>query len=118
MLGNLGFGFLVVLAAALVFVCRRRAAAARELSVQMQKQMAREEEFAAVLRQLGQFRSVTHDVRSPLQTVIGYIQLLAAERAGELNEKQRDYVEKTRIGAMQVLAVIEKFQEIKVVREP
>lgn len=84
----------------------------------MQKQMAREEEFAAVLRQLGQFRSVTHDVRSPLQTVIGYIQLLAAERAGELNEKQRDYVEKTRIGAMQVLAVIEKFQEIKVVREP
>ena len=36
---------------------------------------------------------MSHEVRTPLATIAGYAQALAAEYAGKLNRRQRDYAD-------------------------
>ena len=47
--------------------------------------------------------SVSHDIRGHLNRVIGFSELLSAERAGPLNPKQREFLEYISQGAVQLL---------------
>jgi len=48
-----------------------------------------------------------HDLRSCLQSVLGYCELLEAEVAGPLNRKQKQYVDHIKAGAEKIQHVIE-----------
>lgn len=50
---------------------------------------------------------VSHELRTPLTAVMGYADLLAAQIAGGLNEKQQHQVGRVRAGADKLLQVIE-----------
>jgi signal transduction histidine kinase len=52
-----------------------------------------------------------HDLRGLLQMVSGYADLLAADGAGTLTEKQSQYVQFIRTGAEDLLHLIEQYQE-------
>lgn len=51
---------------------------------------------------------VAHDLRSPLQTVLGYTEILAAETPGPLNPRQRQFVENIRVGARKMLELLDR----------
>ena len=48
--------------------------------------------------------TVSHDLRSPLTAILGYIELI--ERAGPLNETQFEFVERVRISVEQITALV------------
>ena len=50
---------------------------------------------------------VSHELRTPLTAVMGYADLLDAQIAGTLNEKQRHQVDRIRAGGTKLLQVIE-----------
>jgi CheY-like chemotaxis protein len=52
-----------------------------------------------------------HDLRNRLQLVSGYASLLAAERDGPLNAKQKQFVEFIRAGAQGVLEMIDQSRD-------
>lgn len=53
---------------------------------------------------------ISHDLRSPLAQIQGYATLL--ERAGELNEKQRLYVQKIRDAVRQIHTMVDNLLEL------
>lgn len=53
--------------------------------------------------------TVSHDMRSPLTFMKGYLDMLGM--VGDLNEKQRDFVEKTTAGVGQMSDMVEKILE-------
>lgn len=50
---------------------------------------------------------VTHELRSPLNTIHGYLDLALAGVAGELNEQQREFVQRARAGSEHLYALVE-----------
>ncbi len=48
--------------------------------------------------------TVSHDLRSPLTAILGYIELI--ERAGPLNESQFEFVERVRISVEQITTLV------------
>ncbi len=70
--------------------------------------LRRTEQLAAANRELESFAySVSHDLRSPLNTVHGFAQLLTKIDAGNLSEKGRYYLDRVGAGAKQMGDLIE-----------
>ncbi len=109
---SLNVGLMAALGALLVWIYSRKSAAERKITLLTTEYLASRPNGDA--GELDRFKSkVAHDVRSRLQTVLGYSQLLSAGRAGPLNEKQREYLDKLHHGAMNVLAVIDALEDEK-----
>jgi signal transduction histidine kinase len=52
-------------------------------------------------------RTVSHELRTPLNVMAGYLELLAMEIAGPLNELQKEYVGRVQSGEEQLLRIVE-----------
>jgi len=50
---------------------------------------------------------ITHELRSPLNAINGYLDLILAGIAGELNEQQREFVQRARAGTEHLFSLIE-----------
>jgi signal transduction histidine kinase len=50
---------------------------------------------------------ITHELRSPLNAINGYLDLILAGFAGELNEQQREFVQRARAGSEHLFSLIE-----------
>lgn len=50
--------------------------------------------------------NVSHELRSPLNTVIGFSEVLASQEYGALNDKQKDYVGRILAGGKRLLSLI------------
>lgn len=50
---------------------------------------------------------ITHELRSPLNSINGYLDLILTGIAGELNEQQRDFLERARAGSEHLYALVE-----------
>src|SRR6266849_4137089 len=50
---------------------------------------------------------VTHELRAPLNTINGYLDLALTGAAGELNEQQREFMQRARSGSEHLYALIE-----------
>jgi len=62
------------------------------------------------LKKLDQVKSefvsiVSHDLRSPLTAIMGYVELL--ERAGPLNDLQRDFVRRVHVGVHNITSLVD-----------
>jgi signal transduction histidine kinase len=55
----------------------------------------------------GFLRTVSHEVRTPLNVMAGYLELLAMEIAGPLTARQREYVGRVQAGEEQLLRIVE-----------
>ncbi len=65
------------------------------------------EQAEAANRTKSQFlASMSHELRSPMNAIIGFSELLAEETAGPLNEKQKSFVAHVRNGASHLLSLI------------
>ena len=50
---------------------------------------------------------ITHELRSPLNAINGYLDLVLTAIAGELNEQQREFVQRARAGSEHLYALVE-----------
>lgn len=50
---------------------------------------------------------VTHELRSPLNTINGYLDLVLEGIAGELNEQQQEFIQRARAGSEHLYALLE-----------
>src|SRR6266568_2647911 len=50
---------------------------------------------------------ITHELRSPLNTINGYLDLALEGIAGELNQQQREFVQRARAGSEHLYALVE-----------
>ena len=50
---------------------------------------------------------ITHELRSPINTINGYLDLALEGMAGELNQQQREFVQRARAGSEHLYALIE-----------
>ena len=50
---------------------------------------------------------VSHDLRSPISTILGYAELLASDHADKLNEEGRRYLDSVRAASQQLNAMLE-----------
>jgi signal transduction histidine kinase len=50
---------------------------------------------------------ITHELRSPLNSIHGYLDLVLAGIAGELNEQQRDFIRRARASSEHLYALLE-----------
>jgi len=48
--------------------------------------------------------TVSHDLRSPLTAILGYVELI--ERAGEINEQQRDFIRRVQLSVQQITNLV------------
>ena len=56
--------------------------------------------------------TITHEVRTPLNAIIGYMQLLELEVAGELTDTQRSYLERARDSGRHLLRLVEDVLDV------
>lgn len=56
--------------------------------------------------------NISHDLRTPLNSIIGFSELLSNKIFGELNEKQTEYIEDIRISGLKLLAMINEILDI------
>jgi PAS domain S-box-containing protein len=66
---------------------------------------------AEAARQQGEAKSrlaaiVNHEVRTPLNSILGFAELLSSERAGPLNDKQRRWLENIDVAGQHLLALV------------
>ncbi len=50
---------------------------------------------------------ITHELRSPMNTINGYLDLALEGTAGELNQQQREFIQRARAGSEHLYALIE-----------
>jgi signal transduction histidine kinase len=53
------------------------------------------------------FSLITHELRSPLNTINGYLELAMSGVGGELNEQQYEFVQRARVGSEHLYALLE-----------
>lgn len=56
--------------------------------------------------------NVSHELRSPLNSIIGFSELLQSKFIGELNEKQQEYISDIRIAGLHLLGMINEILDI------
>jgi len=73
----------------------------------------RNEALVAADRLKSQFIShVSYELRTPLTNIIGFSELLSSPRTGELNEKQREYVNDIASSSKTLLAIIDDILDL------
>src|SRR4051812_5748553 len=50
---------------------------------------------------------ITHELRSPLNTINGYLDLVLEGAAGELNEQQQEFIQRARTGSVRLYTLLE-----------
>jgi len=53
------------------------------------------------------FHILNHDIRTPLSTIVGFVELLYSEKIGPMNEKQRDYINKVLQNTLKISKLID-----------
>ena len=105
---SISVGVSLLLCAALICICKSRKSVSGKLSAREEQLALAQQEIRQRVRELDEFRGkYLHDLRSPLQTVTGYADLLIAERTGPLNTKQKRFLENLRDGAQKLLEIID-----------
>ena len=56
--------------------------------------------------------NISHDLRTPLNSIIGFSEALAGKIFGELNKKQQEYVEDIRVSGIRLLGMINEVLDI------
>ncbi len=56
--------------------------------------------------------NVSHDLRTPLNSIIGFSEALGNKIFGELNEKQQEYIEDIRVSGIRLLGMINEILDI------
>lgn len=56
--------------------------------------------------------NISHDLRTPLNSIIGFSEALAGKIFGDLNKKQQEYVEDIRISGIRLLGMINEVLDI------
>jgi signal transduction histidine kinase len=99
---------------------------ARDLAVQANERLVlaslRERELAdaAVAGRESTARlvaSVSHEVRTPATAVLGYVSLLTEGGAGPINETQRKYLERIRLGARHLMDLLADLVDLEKIKE-
>ena len=89
----------------------KRSAAVRELEARMERIREQEQNIASLTSQLNGLASkLHHDLRGPLQSVMGFSDLLASETAGPLNIKQKQFLDNVCTAARKMFALMEAAQ--------
>ena len=78
---------------------------------------AREQLEVVSDRQTAFLGNMSHELRTPLNAIIGFSELLADGAAGEMNERQREYVEDVRGSGQHLLALIDDVLDLAKVEE-
>lgn len=87
----------------------RAVATSRRLIVELEEKNRRLQEVSRVKSEF--LATVSHELKTPLNAILGFSQLLADMTFGELNAKQLKYVENTLAGARALLQHIERILE-------
>lgn len=67
-----------------------------------------EQSLREAIRSNGKILSmIAHELRSPLNSINGYLDLALSEVAGELNEQQREFMQRARAGSEHLFALLE-----------
>jgi len=99
----------LLLSAALIWACRSRATLLQQLRSEKEQLALAHRELATFGQQVEGFKAkYVHDLRSPLQAVMGYADLLLAETAGSLNPKQRKFLDNLRLATTKILDIIDQ----------
>lgn len=56
--------------------------------------------------------NISHDLRTPLNSIIGFSEILSQKIFGDLNKKQLEYIEDIRISGLKLLAMINEILDI------
>ncbi|MGZ8468584.1 MAG: ATP-binding protein, partial [Gemmatirosa sp.] len=84
----------------------RRAADALRIAAAAALEEARAEAEAASAAKSGFLAAISHEIRTPVNAIIGYTELLALELAGPLTADQRRYLQSARASGQHLLALI------------
>jgi signal transduction histidine kinase len=85
----------------------RIAAATADLAEQNERLLWQSEELAKANKLKSDFlASMSHELRTPLNAVVGYSALLLDGIVGDLSDKQRDYISRSRTAASHLLSLI------------
>ncbi len=58
------------------------------------------------------FANVSHQLRSPLNSIIGFADILNSEFVGKLNDKQKDYISDIKISGIKLLEMVNEVLDI------
>ena len=113
---GIAMGFWVVFLCGVLHQLRKRHRAAIEEAAKLAAQLAgREQKIKSLTREFEVLKSkLNHDLRGPLQTVMGFCELLSEERVGPLNRKQKEFVENVRSGTQDIWCVIRVVQNLNI----
>jgi PAS domain S-box-containing protein len=84
----------------------RRATEALRVAASTAAEEARAQAVAASEAKSGFLATISHEIRTPVNAILGYTELLALELAGPLTADQRQYLEAARASGRQLLAII------------
>ena len=84
----------------------RRAADALRLAAAAAAEEARAAAEAASAAKSGFLATISHEIRTPINAILGYTELLALELAGPLTADQRRYLQSARASGQHLLALI------------
>jgi signal transduction histidine kinase len=104
----ISLGVLLLFCATLIWVRWNRAAAVRQLCAQDQGLAGKEQEPVQCSQYLESRDRLVHDLRGPLQAIMGYADLLAADVTGPLSPKQRSFLENIRAAARKIKDIIDQ----------
>lgn len=110
MIGFISIGIIILL---LFLSYRDRRACRRKYEDASKKLKARERKSKEIIEKF--FRTVSHDIRTPLNGIIGITELL---KQSELSEKQQEYVNLISVSSNQLTAVITDLMEFYAFEKP
>ncbi len=81
---------------------------ADQVAMTIGKMIQANDERQEVVRTKASFFSmITHELRAPLNSINGYLELVMTGAAGELNEQQYEFVQRARMGSEHLYALLE-----------
>lgn len=112
MVGFLAVGYRAPLGGTEGWATNLLAGIAEHASVVLQNARLLEEVRAASALKSEFVGAVSHELRSPLNIVLGYVEMLLDEALGPLTEEQRDALDRTNVHAQTLLEMIEALLDL------